>query len=52
MPWVNYLRVIGYEHNAANSNESYRKNHRHGKTEIMKAYLYTNQLKYTSEDDI
>ena len=45
MPTVNYLRVIGCEHDAANWNESYRKAHRNGKMKLMKAYLYTNQLK-------
>ena len=45
MPTVNYLRVIGCEHDAANSNESYSKDHRNGKAKLVKAYLYTNQLK-------
>ena len=45
MPTVNYLRVTGCEHDAANWNETYRKGHRNGKTKFMKAYLYTNQLK-------
>ena len=41
MPTVNYLRVIRgeYEHDAANWNESYRKDHRSGKMKLMKAYL-------------
>ena len=46
MPSVNYLRVIGCEHDAANWNESYRKYHWNDKMKLMKAYLYTNQLKY------
>ena len=45
MPTVNYLRAIGCEHDAANRNESYRKDHRNGKIKGMKVYLYTNQLK-------
>ena len=48
---VNYLRVIGCEHNAAKWNESYREDYRNGKTKLMKAYLYTNQLQPTSKDD-
>ena len=44
MPTVNYLRVIGCEHDAVNWNESYRKGHRHGK-KFMRACLYTYQLK-------
>ena len=51
MPTVNYLRAIGCEHDAANWKESYRNCHQNGKTKLMKAYLYTNQLKYTSKDD-
>ena len=42
---VNYLRIIGCEHDAANWNESYRKDHENGKTKLMKAYQYTNHLK-------
>ena len=30
---------------------SYRKVHRNSKMKLMKAYLYTNQLKQTSRDD-
>ena len=45
MPAANYLRFIGCEHDAANRNESYRKDHRNGKTKLMMAYLYTNYLK-------
>ena len=45
MPTVNYLQVIACEHDAANWNESYRKDHQNGKTKLIKAYLYTNQLK-------
>ena len=45
MHTVNYLRVIGCEHDAANWNESYRKDHRNDKMKHMKAYLYINQLK-------
>ena len=45
MPTVNYLRVIDFEHDAANWNESYRKSHRNDKTKLIKVYLYTNQLK-------
>ena len=48
---VNYLWVIGCEHDAANWNESYRKEHRNGKMKLMKAYMYTNKLKQTSKDD-
>ena len=44
MPTVNYLQVIGCEHDAANRNMSNRKDHRNGKAKLMKAYLYTNQL--------
>ena len=42
---VNYLWVIAYENDAANTNEIYRKDHRNGKKKLMKAYLYNNQLK-------
>ena len=48
---VNYLRVIGCEHDAVKWNESYRKDNRNGKMKLMKAYLYTNQLQSTSKDD-
>ena len=51
MPTVNYLRVIGCEHDAANWKESYRGGHRNGKMKLMKAYLYTDQLNLTSKDD-
>ena len=51
MATVNYLRVIGCEHDVANRNESYKKDHRNGKRKLIKDYLYSNQLKYTSEDD-
>ena len=44
MPAVNYLRVLGCEHDAANGNKSNRKDHRNDKAKLMKAYLYTNQL--------
>ena len=44
-PTVSYLQVIGCEHDSANWNESYRKDHRNGKMKLMKAYLYSNQLK-------
>ena len=36
MPAVNYHRVIGCEHDAANENEGYRKDHRNDKTKLMK----------------
>ena len=49
---VNYLRGISCEHTVANWNESYKKDHQNGKMKLMKAYLYTNQLKLTSKDDI
>ena len=52
MPIVNYLRVIGCEHDAANLFKSYMKDHQYGKMKLMKAYLYTNQLKQTSKNDI
>ena len=45
MPTANYLRAIGCEHDAANWNESYRKDHRNDNMKLMKVYLYTNQLK-------
>ena len=45
MPTVNYLRVIGSEHDTANEEENYRKDHRNGKTKLMKAYMYRNQFK-------
>ena len=45
MPTVNYLQVIDCERDAANWNESYRQGNRNGKTKLMEAYLYTNQLK-------
>ena len=45
MPTVNYLRVIGCEHDAENWNMSYKKDHRNGKMKLMKAYLYTDQFK-------
>ena len=45
MHTVNYFRVIDWGHNAANWTESYRKDHRNGKTKLKKAYLYTNLLK-------
>ena len=44
MPTVNYLQVIGCEHDAAYWNESYRKGRQNGKTKFMKAYLYRHQL--------
>ena len=50
MPTVNYLRVIGSEHDAVNGNDSYIKDHRNGKTKLMKTCLYTNKLKQTSKD--
>ena len=34
MPTVNYLRVIDCEHDAANKNESYRKDHRNSKSNL------------------
>ena len=40
MPTVNYLRVIGCELDAANLNQSYRKDHRNSKTKLIKAYLF------------
>ena len=51
MPIANYLRVIGSKHDAANWYESYKRDHRNGKTKIMQAYLYIIQLKLTSKDD-
>ena len=42
---INSLQDIDCEHDAAIRNESYRKIHRNGKRKLMKAYLYTNQLK-------
>ena len=42
MSTVNYLRVIGCEHNAENWNESYRNDHWNGKIKLMKAYVYAN----------
>ena len=51
MPTINYLREIGCEHDAANWNETYRNDHRNGETKLMKVYVSTNQLEYTSEDD-
>ena len=45
MSKVNYLRIIGCEHDAANWNESYRKDYQYGKRKLKKAYLFTNQLK-------
>ena len=45
MPSVNYLRVFDSEHDAANINEGFRKDHRKGKRKFMKGYLYTDQLK-------
>ena len=48
MSTVNYLRVTGYEHDAANWNESYREDHRNSKIKLIKAYLYTNNLNMTN----
>ena len=45
MPTVNSLRVTDCEQEAVNRNESYRKDYGNGKMKLMKAYLYTNQLK-------
>ena len=42
MSTVYYLRVIDAEHDAANRNESYRKDYRNRKRKLMKAYLDTN----------
>ena len=45
MPSVNYLRVIDCELDAANRNESDKKEQRNGKRKLIQAYLYDNQLK-------
>ena len=50
MPTVNYQEVIDDEHDADHRNESYRKYNQNDKRTLMKAYLYTNQLKLTSRD--
>ena len=44
MPTANYLLVIGCKHDAANRNDSYRKDHRSDKQKLMNVYLYTNQI--------
>ena len=36
MPTVNYLQVIGCEHDKANWNEGYGKDHRNGNMKLMK----------------
>ena len=45
MPTVNYFRVIACEDDTANRKKSYGKDNHNGKRKLMKAYLYTNQLK-------
>ena len=40
MPTVNCLRVIGFEHDTANWNESYRKGHRNGKEAYEGLLIY------------
>ena len=40
MPTANYLRFIGCKLDAANRNESDRKDRRNGKMKLMKANLY------------
>ena len=34
------ISVIDFEHEAANENETYRKDHRNGKRKLIEAYLY------------